>query len=136
MDAYNEAHLYVAAIRLLHHQDGGLPSLEGVCQVLNVSVEAGNAVCRNLKKRGIIEILEDPFSVRLAVANHLDIEKIPQGRNEENNLAKELEKFQAEKRNMDQKVANIQDEMKKKKQDMFSDIEAKLKKEMDKAKGN
>ncbi len=53
---------------------------------------------------------------------------------EENKLAQELAKFQAEKKNVDEKVASLQAEMARKKQDLFAEIEAKFKKELDKQK--
>jgi len=134
MDPYTEAHLFVAAIRVLHHQGGFPPKIEDVCAMLNFSVELGHTVCRRLAKRGIVETFEDPFSIKLAVANHREIENLPKKVTEENSLAKELEKFQSERKNVEQKVAALQAEMAKKKQDLFADIEAKFKKEMDKKK--
>ena len=88
MDPYNEAHLYVAAIRILQHQKHMAPSVEDVCIMLNVSVEFGMSVCRKLKRLGIVEIIEDPFSDRLCVANHLEIEHLPREVKEEGSLAK------------------------------------------------
>jgi hypothetical protein len=134
MDAYTEAHLFVAAIRVLQHQGGCPPNLEEVCSMVGLSVELGHTLCRKLAKRGIIETFEDPFCLKLAVANHLDIETLPRKMAEENSLAKELEKFQSEKKNVEQKVATIQAELAKKRQNLFSDIEAKFKKEMEKQK--
>ncbi len=134
MDAYTEAHVFVAAIRVLQHQQGLPPKIEDVCLILQLSVELGHTLCRKLARRGIIEVFEDPFSIKLAVANHLEIENLPKKATEENSLALELEKFQSEKKNVDQKVAAIQAEMAKKRQDLFADIEAKFKKEMEKQK--
>ena len=134
MDAYTEAHLFVAATRVLHHTGGCPPALEDVCTLLGISVELGHTISRRLEKLGIVEILADPFSVKLAVANHLEIEKLPKQQAEENSLAKELEKFQSEKKSTEQKVAAMQAEMAKKKQDLFADIEAKFRKEMEKQK--
>ena len=134
IDEYTEAHIFVAAIRVLQHQGGCPPDLADVCKMLHVSEEVGHTLCRKLVKRGIIETFDDPFTVKLAVANHLDIETLPKKVAEENNLAKELAKFQSEKKNVDQKVAAIQAELAKKKQDIFADIEAKFKKEMEKQK--
>lgn len=134
MDAYTEAHLFTAAIRILHHKGGCPPALEEVCSLLGFSAELGHTICRRLEKQGIIEMLTDPFSVKLAVANHLEIENLPKHQAEENSLARELEKFQSEKKSAEQKVATIQAEMAKKKQDLFADIEAKFKKEMEKHK--
>ncbi|OGR16289.1 MAG: hypothetical protein A2X81_14105 [Desulfobacterales bacterium GWB2_56_26] len=102
--------------------------------MLGFSVELGHTISRRLEKHGIVEILTDPFSVKLAVANHLEIEKLPKQQAEENSLAKELEKFQSEKKSTEQKVAAMQAEMAKKKQDLFADIEAKFRKEMEKQK--
>jgi hypothetical protein len=134
MDAYTEAHLFVAAIRVLQHQGGCPPNLEDVCTMLRLSVEMGHTLCRKLVKRGIIETFEDPFTIKLAVANHLEIELLPKKVMEDNSLAKELERFQSEKKNVEQKVATIQAEMARKRQDLFADIEAKFKKEMEKQK--
>lgn len=134
MDTYSEAHLFVAAIRVLNHKNEGPPSLEDVCGLLNFSVESGHAVCRTLKKMDIIDTAEDPFSVKLSVSNHLEIEKIPQKEQQKDSLANELVKFQSKKKDMDRKVASIQEELDKKKKDMFADIDAKFKEELDKYK--
>jgi hypothetical protein len=134
MDPYNEAHLFVAAVRILQHLKRTAPPVEDVCTMLSVSVESGLAVCRKLKKLGIIELIEDPFSTRLNVANHLEIENLPREIKEEDGLAKDIELFMAKKKNMDQKVEDIQAAMKKKKQDLFSDIERKMKQKMEEMK--
>lgn len=134
MDAYTEAHLFVAATRVLHHKGGCPPALEEVCDLLAISVELGHTIARRLEKQGIVQTLADPFSVKLAVADHLEIEKLPRQQTEANSLARELEKFQSEKKTTEQKVATMQAEMAKKKQDLFADIEAKFKKEMEKQK--
>ena len=134
MDEYTEAHIFVAAIRVLQHQGGCPPDLADVCKMMQVSEEVGHTLCRKLAKRGIVETFEDPFAVKLAVANHLDIETLPKKVTDDNSLAKELAKFHSEKKNVDQKVAAIQAELAKKKQDLFADIEAKFKKEMEKQK--
>ena len=68
MDSYSEGHLFVAAIRLLQHQKNVPPSLEDVCAMLETTPESGHAVCRSLKKAGIIETLEDPYTIKLLVA--------------------------------------------------------------------
>ena len=134
MDPYNEAHIFVAAIRILLHRKGTAPSVEEVCEMIGISVEAGMAVCRKLKQLGIMEIIDDPFSIRLSVANHLEIEKLPRELKDEGKLAKDIEQFMAKKVNMDRRVEEIQAAMKKKKQDLFSDIEAKMKQKMEELK--
>jgi hypothetical protein len=134
MDAYTEAHLVVAAVRILQHLKGTPPKLEEVCAMLGISDEAGHSASRRLEKLGIIEVIEDPFSFNLTLANHLEIEKIPKDAPENRGLAKELEEFQAKKAKEGKKIADIQAEMAKKKQDMLASIESKFKKEMEKFK--
>ena len=77
---------------------------------------------------------EDPFSIKLAIVNHLEIEKLPREVKDENKLARELEQFMAKKKDMDKKVDTIKADLEKKRQDMHSSIEEKLRREMDKMK--
>jgi hypothetical protein len=132
MDAYSEAHLFVAAIRVLQHRKNCPPALEEVCELINVSVELGNTIRRKLSTAGIVNSLEDPFGVKLMVGDHLAIESLPKEAPAEDGLARELAEFQAKKKNSDEKVAALQAEIEKKKKDLFADLEAKLKKEMNK----
>lgn len=134
MDPYNEAHLFVAAVRIVHHQKQSPPTIDEVCSTINISVEAGLPTCRSLEKLGIIEMSEDPFSIKLTIANYLDIEKLPREVKDENKLARELEEFMAKKKDMEKKVDTIKADLEKKRQDMHSSIEEKLRREMDKMK--
>lgn len=130
MNPYDEAHLFVAAIRILQHQKSCSPAIEEVCSLLDISVEAGHAICRKLQQLNIVEIFEDPFTLKLAVANHLEIEKLPREAQSENTLAKELEQFLSKKKDLDKKVESIQAELEAKKKNMFKNIEDQFKKKM------
>ena len=88
----------------------------------------------DLTVANIIETLEDPYSVKLFVADHLGLEKIPRQQNQESSLAKELEKFKKEKSSKEKKFADMQAELEKKKKDKLSEIEAKFKAQMEKFK--
>ena len=134
MDPYTEAHLFAAAIRLLHYQKKSPPTIEEVCAALDMSVEAGLSVCRKLQKRSIVAISEDPFSIKLGIDNHLEIENLPRQQEDRDNLSKDLEKFMAKKKDMDKKVEAIKAGLQKKKQDLHSDIEARLREELNKMK--
>lgn len=131
MDSYNEAHLFVAAIRIVQEKKKAPPGIEEVCELLGISSESGHAVCRSLTQQGILEALEDPFSVKLIIADHLAIEKIARETKDETSLSQELAQFQAKKKNAEKHVADIQAQIDRKKKDMLSEIEAKFKKEMD-----
>ena len=134
MDAYTEAHLIVSAIRVLQHQNSTLPKIEDICAMLSISDEAGHSICRKLAKQGIIETLEDPFSIKVSVADHLAIESLPKTTGDAKGLAQEIEKFQAQKQKAEKKVSDIQAEIAKKQKDKLAAIEAKFKKDMEKYK--
>jgi len=132
MDPYTEAHTFVAAVRLLHYQKNSPPAIEDICKSLDVSVEAGLAVCRKLEKLSIVTIAEDPFSIVVGIGDHLEIEKLPKEQDKGDSLSKDLEEFMAKKKDMDKKVEAIQAGLKKKREDLHSDIEARLRQEMNK----
>jgi len=134
MDPYSEAHLFTAAVRIMYHRLQAPPSIEEISELLNLSTEAGLAICRRLEKLQIVSVSEDPFSVRVSLDNHLAIEDLPRQQEPQDSLANDLETFKAKKKDMDRQVEAIQADLKKKKQDLQSDFEARLKKELDKSK--
>jgi len=130
MDPYSEAHVFVAAVRVVQHNSKSAAAIDEVCTLLDMSAEAGLSVCRKLEKRGIVKIMEDPFSLRVSVDDHQAIENLPKEQEQEDALARELQAFQAKKQDMDKKVESIQAELARKRESMFSDIEKKLKTEL------
>jgi len=134
MDPYNEAHLFVAAIRVLRQQKNSPPSVEEVCGLLGISDEAGHALRRKLEGLGIIETVADPFTVKMAVANHLALENLPRQEEAKDALARQLERFQAEKKSGEQKFSSLQEEFNRKQQEKLAGIEAMFKKEMERRK--
>ena len=129
MDQYTEAHLIVSAIRLLKHQSGGQPAVEDVSRMIQISTEAGLAMCRKLAEKDIVQTYEDPFSIRVDIKDHLQIETLPKSEIAEDNISGDLERFMAKKQQESKKIEAIQAELDKKRQDKFSDIEAQLKKQ-------
>ncbi|MDR3090202.1 MAG: hypothetical protein LBU39_10350 [Desulfobulbaceae bacterium] len=131
MNQYNEAHLFVAATRILRHQNNSPPAVEAVCRLLDISDEAGHALCRKLRNLGIIETVADPFVVKVAVANHLALENLPREEEAKDALAKELERFQAAKKAGERQIADLQAEIERKQREKLAGIEAMFKKEME-----
>jgi hypothetical protein len=68
---------------------------------------------------------------RLVAADHLASENLPRN-TEESRLEQELKKFKQGKDAMQDKVASIKAQQAQKKQDLFADIEKKLKQKMEK----
>ncbi len=130
-DLYTTAHLFVAAVRLLDYRDGAPPALETVCRMLDYSDEKGSYLLNRLKEQGIVSKVKSGFNDRIVVADHLAIEELPR-ETEESRLEQELKKFKKGKDVMKEKVASIKAQQDQKKQDLFAEIEKKLKKKMDK----
>jgi hypothetical protein len=130
-DLYATAHLFVAAIRILDHQDGAPPSLESVCRMLKYSEEKGSYLLNRLQELGIVDTVKSGFSDRIVVGNHPAIEELPRD-TEGSRLEQELKRFKQDKNAMQEKVASIKAKQNQKKLDLFSEIEKKLKQKMDK----
>ena len=130
-DLYTTAHLFVAAVRVLDHRDGAPPPVESVCELLNYSNEKGSYLLNRLKELGIVETVESGFNDRIVVANHLAIEDLPRDA-EESRLEQELKKFRQGRNVMEEKVKGIKAQQDQKKQDLFADIEKRLKQKMEK----
>ena len=128
---YATAHLFTAAVRVLEHRDGTPPALEAVCQLLNFSEEKGGFLLNRLKELGIVDTVQSGFNDRIVVADYLAIEDLPRD-TEESRLEQELKKFKKGRNAMEEKVASIKAQQDQKKQDLFAEIEKKLKQKMDK----
>lgn len=125
-DLYTNAHLFVAAVRVLDHRDGVPPALEGICRLLDYSDEKGSYLLNRLRELGIVDTVKSGFNDRIVVDNHLAIESLPRDV-EESRLEQELKKFKKGKNVMEEKVASIKAQQDQKKQDLFAEIEKKLK---------
>ncbi len=134
-DSYSQAHLVVSAIRVLEHQQNAPPSIEGVCSMLEYTLEQGYMICRKLKESGIIDIVEGAFGTRLSIKDHLAIEEIPKGI-QESHLDKELKAFQTtrKERTKEMEVQSFKAKQEEKKKALFAEIEKKLKGSIDQKK--
>jgi len=130
-DLYTTAHLFVAAVRVLDHQNGAPPALEAVCRLLDISEEKGSYLLNRLKELAIVDTVKSGFNDRIVVADHQAIEGLPREA-EESRLEQELKKFKQGKDVMEDKVASIKAQQDQKKQDLFAEIEKKMKQKMEK----
>ena len=133
IDFYQEAHLFVAAIRIFEHLNSRPPNVDELCRTINFSRERGNFICRKLKDLGIIEAVEGSYGARWYVSEHLKIEDIPRDA-PPSKMEDELKKFQDTQKAFSQKIETLQAEQKQKKKDLFADMEKKLKEELEKKK--
>jgi len=130
-DLYSNAHLVVAAIRVLTHQKSAPPSIDTVCQALSFSLEQGNFICNKLAETEVIEIVEGAYGTRLFIKDHLKIEDIPKG-DQVSSLEDDLKKFQDSRKDFTKKIESFQTKQAKKQKNLFAELEKKLKQETDK----
>lgn len=128
---YSTAHLFVAAVRVLDYREGSPPAIESVCRLLDYSDEKGSYLLNRFKEQGIVDTVKSGFNDRIVVGNHLAIEDLPRDI-EETRLEQELKKFKKGKDVMKEKVASIKAQQDQKKQNLFAEIEKKLKQKMEK----
>ena len=128
---YSNAHVFVAAVRVLQHLNGTAPSIDEVCDFISLSSEQGNFLSRKLTEMEIIEVVEGSYGTRLFIKNHLHLENIP-AEEPEDKMAQELSKFQESQKEKSKKFESLHAEQKAKKKNLFSDIEKKLQEEIKK----
>ena len=126
INLYSDAHLFVAAVRVIQHRRKTPPEIEEVCELLGLSKERGLYLLRRLVEEAIVETVAQQDSNRIFIKDHLKIELLQQAQ-EVSNLDKALEAFQAKRGQMDKKVDAIRASQQKKQQDLFADLESKLK---------
>lgn len=128
---YQEGHLFVAAIRILEHQNSSPPELKEISKLLGYSAEQTSLICRRLEEAGIVKIVESAFGDRWGIEDHLKIEELPKEA-ATSQMDDALKQFKAEKSKMAQKIEAIKEQQAKKQKDLFSEIEKKLKKDLTK----
>ena len=131
INLYSNAHVFVAAIRILQHLNDTAPSIEEVCEFISFSIEQGNFLCRKLTDMEIIDVVEGSYGTRLFIKNHLKLEDI-QTDEQEDKLEQELTKFQESQKEKTKKLESFHAEQEAKKKNRFSDLEKKLQEEIKK----
>ena len=128
---YDSGHLFVAAIRVLSHREQKPPALDQVCRMLSLSQERGGFVSRRLIDIGAIEMVKGAYGDRLFVRDHLQLEELPREAAADRMQA-ELDRFQEAQKGLTRKVESIRAEQARKKKDLFSEVEKKLREAIDK----
>jgi len=128
---YKNGHLFVSAIRILDHRNAAPPAIDDVCEMLSVSLEQGNYICRKLKERQVVKLVESAFGPRLFIKDHLKLEEIPV-EEKEDRMEEALKEFQASRQEHSKKIASIQKDQQEKKKNLFADLEKQLKKNLKK----
>ena len=123
---YREAHLVVAAVRILEYRHQRPPSLEQVAELLSISTEEAGRLYRKLESEGILEGMEKSGEVRLFISDHRLIEQLPD-QAAESGLSAELEKFRQQKQKERNSVEALRTRQEQKRKKMQEQIEQQLK---------
>ena len=122
----------VAAMRILEYRNGYPPSMDQLAEMLGFSSEQTAYLIRRLTEEDIIRPVEGAFGGRWSVAEYLKLEDLPRDSAEPTQLDNALQKFQAEKNKMAQKIETIKEQQALKKKDLFAELEKKIKKDISK----
>ncbi len=123
---YAQAHLFVAAIRVLEHQQAAPPALESVCGLLSISLEEGNRLCRKLLDLEVIGLVEKTGDIHLFIKDHVKLEQIPLQQTS-SSLADELMRFKKEKEADRKSLETLRAQQEEKKKKLHEALARKLK---------
>ncbi|MFO7930740.1 MAG: hypothetical protein ACQETG_02690 [Thermodesulfobacteriota bacterium] len=132
---YKEAHLLVAAVRILEYRNDSPPAIEDAAGLLSISAEEAGRLCRKLKSMGIIETVEKSGETRLFVNDHLRIEDI-ENRPEQSSISEEVEKFRKQKQDERRSLHELKEGQQQKRKKVREDIERQLKERLSQNKDN
>lgn len=122
---YIKAHLVVAAVRIWEYREANPPTVENICDILSLSIEEGNRLCRKLEEHEIIDIIEKAGEARVFIVNHLKLETLV-GIKESTRLDDELENFKKSRAEQGLKIEAIKMEQAEKKKKLHESLEKKL----------
>ena len=104
---YTEAHLVVAAVRVLAHQHGGRPPrVEDISALTGLSDEWAGVLVNGLEREGILRCLRGPFETRVEIADHLALEALPKG-SAADTVDQEMRAFSKKKRAEEAKLKQL-----------------------------
>lgn len=129
---YDEAHIFVAAVRLFEFNKSGSPGYSDISEITGMHSDRVSYIATRLRDAEIIDIVEGAFNNCFIIKNHLNIEDLPR-EVPVNKMADEINRFKESSKNeLEEKVKAFTDEKKKKEKELFEEIQNKFKKELEK----
>jgi len=121
-----QAHLMVAAVRVLAHRETRPPSVEEVAQLLGLAPESTNVMIRELVDLGILREIVDAHSARYEVGDYLQIEELAAGTGPA--MKSELASFSEKRREREDAMRKqFEGDLKGQRERKFSKLEEDLK---------
>jgi DNA-binding transcriptional regulator YhcF (GntR family) len=122
---YDQAHLWVAGIRVYEHLHNKPPSINEMADFLKISPEVSTLISKKLGDLGVIGIIKAEFEERLYVQDYAKIEELPRDI-APNGMEKEIEKFRQQQTSRLDEIAKKLESGKENKK-VFSDLDKALK---------
>ncbi len=123
----DQAHLIVAAVRVLQHRETVPPRIEEVAELLGLVPEPVAVAIRELVELGILREVTDAYGVRLEIGDYPRIEELATG--EGPAMQSEMKSFSAKRREREEALRQqFADDLKSDKREKFSKLEEDLKK--------
>jgi len=92
-DLYEQAHVFLAGIRVFEHLNGRPPTLQGLSEILKTSEEELSLLGRKLEDRSIIRVIQAGSQLRYSIADHILVEDLPRGQ-QTSQMKDEISQFQ------------------------------------------
>lgn len=127
--SYEDGHLVVAALRVLIHREPKPPRPEDLAEMLGLPPDFVRNLVVALGRLGILKVMENPFGIRVELADHALLEDLPRGA-ESPTIKDELDSFiQRKKREVEEteKMLSLE-EIEKRKKEKLSRLEDEMKK--------
>jgi hypothetical protein len=103
-----DAHLILAAIRVLAHRHQRPPRPDEVAELLDWPEATVRLLASRLQELGVAILVESAFATHLEIRDYLEVEKLPEAREEA--LAEDLADFDRRKQAEAEKMARLFDD--------------------------
>jgi hypothetical protein len=125
---YEDAHLVVAAVRVLCHSEPKPPTPEDIARLLNLPNEFVRSLVVSLGDLNILRVMESPFEMRVELGDYTLIETLPRG-SDTPSIKDELDSFVERKKKEVQEAEKMftPDEIEKKKKEKLARLEDEMK---------
>ena len=126
--SYEDAHLVVAAVRVLGHRETKPPTPEQVAALLDLPAELVRSLVVSLEDLGVLHLMENPFETRIELGDYTLIEDLPRSA-EGPTMKDEIEDFVERKKKEVEEAEKMftPDEMQKKKKEKLAKLEDEMK---------
>lgn len=95
LPARHEAHLLVAAVRVLDHVEKHPPTESEIAALLQWHEDRARIVAHGLVQFGALDAIKTAFEVRYRVLDHSQLDTLPQGEGVDDSISKEMKAFDA-----------------------------------------